>query len=66
MGRCSVGEYSIVYEVMNGLADAIRFINQHWHWRWTYYVLIIWSFVQEIALILVSTVLLDVPKRAKF
>lgn len=28
------------------------FINQHWHWRWTYYVLIIWSFIQEIALIL--------------
>jgi len=29
------------------------FINQHWHWRWTNYVLIIWSFSQEVALILV-------------
>ncbi|KAH9053374.1 MFS general substrate transporter [Lactarius vividus] len=29
------------------------FINQHWHWRWTYRVLIIWSFIQAVALMLV-------------
>ncbi|KAH9020531.1 MFS general substrate transporter [Lactarius deliciosus] len=29
------------------------FINQHWHWRWTYRVLIIWSFIQGVALMLV-------------
>ncbi|KAJ8079688.1 hypothetical protein AAF712_011828 [Marasmius tenuissimus] len=26
------------------------FVNQHVHWRWTFHVLIIWSFVQTIAL----------------
>ncbi len=30
------------------------FINQHLHWRWTFYVLIIWSFLQALALIIVS------------
>lgn len=29
------------------------FINQHLHWRWTFYVLIIWSSVQAAALIIV-------------
>ncbi|KAI9450430.1 major facilitator superfamily domain-containing protein [Lactarius psammicola] len=29
------------------------FINQHLDWRWTYRLLIIWSFVQAVALILV-------------
>ncbi|KAF8467594.1 MFS general substrate transporter [Russula ochroleuca] len=29
------------------------FINQHLHWRWTFYVLIIWSAVQAAALIIV-------------
>ncbi|KAH9967017.1 MFS general substrate transporter [Russula compacta] len=28
------------------------FINQHLHWRWTFYVLIIWSFFQTVALII--------------
>jgi len=28
------------------------FINQHLHWRWTFYILIIWSFVQAGALII--------------
>ncbi|KAE9398023.1 MFS general substrate transporter [Gymnopus androsaceus JB14] len=30
----------------------IRFINQNTNWRWTYYTLIIWTFVQIIALFL--------------
>ncbi|KAI0269965.1 MFS general substrate transporter [Gloeopeniophorella convolvens] len=29
------------------------FINQHLHWRWTFYILIIWSFFQALALIIV-------------
>ncbi|KAH8999831.1 MFS general substrate transporter [Lactarius hatsudake] len=29
------------------------FINQHWHWRWTFHVQIIWSFIQAVAIILV-------------
>ncbi|KAI9451097.1 MFS general substrate transporter [Russula earlei] len=29
------------------------FINQHLRWRWTFYILIIWSFVQAVALIIV-------------
>jgi multidrug resistance protein len=28
------------------------FINQHWHWRWTFHVQIIWSFIQAVAIIL--------------
>ncbi|KAF9445876.1 MFS general substrate transporter [Macrolepiota fuliginosa MF-IS2] len=28
------------------------FINQHLNWRWTYYLVIIWSFVQLLAIIL--------------
>ncbi|KAI0301207.1 major facilitator superfamily domain-containing protein [Multifurca ochricompacta] len=28
------------------------FINQHLHWRWTFYILIIWSFFQAVALII--------------
>ncbi|SRR6266852_4483064 len=34
---------------------ANSFINQHLHWRWTFYVLIIWSSAQAAALIIVSS-----------
>jgi hypothetical protein len=31
------------------------FINQNVSWRWTYYALIIWSFLQTVALICVGS-----------
>jgi hypothetical protein len=42
-----------------------RFINQNATWRWTYYFLIIWSFLQAIALVCVSfswTLCLTIPE----
>ena len=29
------------------------FINQHLHWRWTYYVQLVWCFAELVAIILV-------------
>jgi hypothetical protein len=34
----------------------ISFVNQHVNWRWTYYSLIIWAFLQTVALICVCLV----------
>ncbi|KAH9979929.1 major facilitator superfamily domain-containing protein [Lactifluus volemus] len=31
------------------------FINQHLHWRWTFYILIMWSFLQAVLLIIVKS-----------
>jgi MFS family permease len=38
------------------LMAIISFVNQHVDWRWTYYALIIWAFLQAVALICVCLV----------
>ncbi|KAH9985041.1 MFS general substrate transporter [Russula compacta] len=52
----TVGTPMALYTVMQFLGPELGplisgFINQNTSWRWTYYLLIIWSFVQIVALI---------------